>query len=161
MYNNMMWQQNQYQPQMQQIQPYNTMQPYFDRLQNLQQKQQSQFPQSNVNWIQVNGIDGAKSQIVQQGQTLWMMDNNDKIFYIKSVDNVGSANLKMFRFEEIDGNAIQQNSSTIIAKDEYESLKNEINDLRKEIEELKDNKQKQQNRPVANQQNVRSVNSNV
>ena len=56
---------------------------------------------SNVNWIYVNGYDGAKANIVQPGQTAWMMDNNDPIFYVKSVDTMGSATLKSFGFSEI------------------------------------------------------------
>lgn len=56
---------------------------------------------SNVNWIYVNGYEGAKSNIVQPGQTAWMMDNNDPVFYVKSVDNMGSATLKAFGFSEI------------------------------------------------------------
>ena len=60
-----------------------------------------QAPTSNVNWIPVAGIEGARNQIVQPGQTAWLMDNNQPIFYVKSVDNMGSASFKAFRFEEI------------------------------------------------------------
>ena len=50
-----------------------------------QQRQQMQYPNQipaqpaiptqNVNWIYVAGVDGAKNQIVQPGNTAWMMDN--------------------------------------------------------------------------------------
>lgn len=56
---------------------------------------------SNVTWIYVNGWDGARGQIVQPGQTAWMMDNNDPVIYIKAVDGLGSATLRGFRLEEI------------------------------------------------------------
>ena len=43
---------------------------------------QQQTPAANVTWIYVNGWDGARNQIVQPGQTAWMMDNNDPVIYI-------------------------------------------------------------------------------
>lgn len=67
----------------------------------LNQLQQQYKPQNNVNWVQVTGIDGARNQIVQPNTTVWMMDNNKPCFYVKSVDNMGSASFKAFRFEEI------------------------------------------------------------
>lgn len=66
-----------------------------------QQQPAQQVPTCNVNWIQVAGIEGAKSQIVQPGHTAWMMDNNSPVFYVKSVDGMGSATFKAFRFAEI------------------------------------------------------------
>lgn len=65
------------------------------------QSQQPQTPASNVNWIQVAGIEGARNQIVQPGHTAWMMDNNSPVFYVKSVDGMGSATFKVFQFAEI------------------------------------------------------------
>lgn len=44
------------------------------------QPQQEQNPTSNVNWIQVAGIEGARNQIVQHGHTAWMMDNNNQYY---------------------------------------------------------------------------------
>lgn len=69
--------------------------------QNTQTTQQSQPPSQNVNWIYVSGVDGAKNQIVQPGQTAWMMDNNDPYFYVKSVDGVGSSTFRIFQFAEV------------------------------------------------------------
>lgn len=66
------------------------------------QQNQPQTPAANVTWIYVNGWDGARNQIVQPGQTAWMMDNNDPVIYIKAVDNMGSANLRAFKLAEID-----------------------------------------------------------
>lgn len=67
--------------------------------------QQGFAPKANVNWVYVNGVSGAREQIVQPGDTAWMMDNNEPVFYVKSVDQMGSATLKCFRFEEITGKA--------------------------------------------------------
>nr|DAG26900.1 MAG TPA: hypothetical protein [Bacteriophage sp.]DAG85410.1 MAG TPA: hypothetical protein [Caudoviricetes sp.] len=65
------------------------------------QQMQPQVPASNVNWIQVAGIEGARNQIVQPGHTAWMMDNNSPVFYVKSVDGMGSVTFKVFQFTEI------------------------------------------------------------
>lgn len=48
------------------------------------QAQQQPSPTSNVSWIYVNGISGAKEHIVQPCQTAWMMDNNSPAIYIKA-----------------------------------------------------------------------------
>lgn len=102
-----------------------------------QQRQQFQYPTQqmqtppvqNVNWIHVAGIDGAKNQIVQPGQTTWMMDNNSPFFYVKSVDNMGSATLRVFQFQEIPSDALtapqtQQKdySDKYVTREEYNEL---------------------------------------
>lgn len=65
------------------------------------QAAQQQSSGQNVNWIYVSGVDGAKNQIVQPGQTAWMMDNNEPYFYVKSVDGVGSSTFRIFQFAEV------------------------------------------------------------
>lgn len=102
------------------------------------QSQQMQAPTSNVNWIQVAGIEGARNQIVQPGHTAWMMDNNSPIFYVKSVDGMGSATFKMFQFMEIQPEtprmAENQNNSV---NDDYVTRK-EFDALLKRLGELPD-----------------------
>ena len=66
-----------------------------------QNMQQPQPPAANVNWIYVSGMAGAREQIVQPGQTAWMMDNNEPVIFVKSVDQMGGASLKAFRLDEI------------------------------------------------------------
>lgn len=80
----------------------------IQQLQNMQQQFQPAppSPQPNVNWIQVAGIEGARNQIVQPGSTAWMMDNNAPYFFVKSVDGMGTATLKAFRFEEVSPDAL-------------------------------------------------------
>ena len=75
--------------------------PYLPDFKFQQQPQPAPQPQANVSWIYVNGIDGAKGQIVQPGQTAWMMDNSEPMIYVKAVDSMGTANLKAFRLTEI------------------------------------------------------------
>lgn len=102
--------------------------------QNTQTAQQAQ-PQTqnqNVNWVYVSGVDGAKNQIVQPGQTAWMMDNNQPYFYVKSVDGVGSSTFRIFQFAEVSETAPEQNAqpqidlSGYVQRDEFEQLKNRL-----------------------------------
>lgn len=128
-------------------QAYNAYNPniYSDRLAAMQQQfntttntnNNNANPQTNnvqnVNWIQVNGIDGAKDVIVQPNQTSWMMDTNSQKFYIKSSDSLGVSSLKCYQFSEIDLN--NQNlketvapfdTSCFVTKDEFAALKAKI-----------------------------------
>lgn len=105
------------------------------------QPQQAQAPTSNVNWIQVAGIEGAKNQIVQPGHTAWMMDNNSPIFYVKSVDGMGSATFKAFQFSEISPEALnpaynQQNtpSADYVTRAEFNALLERLGDAPKKEE---------------------------
>lgn len=100
------------------------------------QNQQPQAPTSNVNWIQVAGIEGARNQIVQPGQTTWMMDNNNPIFYVKSVDGMGSATFKAFQFMEIQPEAHRaaenQNNSAngdYVTRKEFDALLKRLGEL--------------------------------
>ena len=62
----------------------------------------AQARQSNVDWVYVNGLQGAREQIVQPGCTAWMMDNNDPLIYYKAVDQMGQPTLKAYRLNELD-----------------------------------------------------------
>lgn len=100
------------------------------------QNQQVQVPTSNVNWIQVAGIEGARNQIVQPGHTAWMMDNNSPIFYVKSVDGMGSATFKAFQFMEIQPEAPRmaenQNNSVnadYVTRKEFDALLKRLGEL--------------------------------
>lgn len=89
----------------------------------------------NVNWIQVSGIEGAKNQIVQQGCTAWMMDNNAPYFYVKSVDNVGSSTFRIFQFTEVAEPTNEQvaqpqiDPSQYVQRSEFDQLKAQLNKL--------------------------------
>ena len=123
-------------------------QPYqlgnYQNVMPIQQPVQQQAPTQNVNWIQVNGIEGAKNHIVQPSQTAWLMDNNDSKFYVKSADSLGVTTLKAYQFNEIDVNSnsktfsndIQLNLQEYVKKSEIEEI---INNKLREIakEELK------------------------
>ena len=106
-----------------------------------QQVQQPPAPTSNVNWIQVAGIEGARNQIVQPGHTAWMMDNNSPVFYVKSVDGMGSATFKVFQFAEITPealNPVQNQKNTpnpdYVTHAEFEALLERLGDAPKKEE---------------------------
>lgn len=103
--------------------------------QQINRNNQNAAPAQNVNWIQVSGIDGAKNQIVQPGQTAWMMDNNQPYFYVKSVDNVGSSTFRIFQFAEVAEPANEQpeqpqiDLSGYVQRSEFEQLKAQLEQL--------------------------------
>lgn len=102
--------------------------------QNTQTTQQQSSGQ-NVNWIYVSGVDGAKNQIVQPGQTAWMMDNNDPYFYVKSVDGVGSSTFRIFQFAEVQDVVPEQTAQPQIDMSQYVQ-RGEFDDLKKQLEQL-------------------------
>lgn len=132
--------QNQYfQPYPPQYQPYGMTSQ--DRLLQMQQQMNNQMQApiqqpttQNVNWIPVSGYQGAKDHIVQPNTTAWMMDNNEPVFYVKSADNLGTTTFKAYRFEEISepGQPMQTpqiDMSKYVQRDEFESLKEQIDKL--------------------------------
>lgn len=96
----------------------------------------------NVNWIQVSGIDGAKNQIVQPGQTAWMMDNNQPYFYVKSVDNVGSSTFRIFQFVEVQEIATEQTAQPQIDLSQYVRMA-EFDEFKAQLEQLTTAQKKQ------------------
>lgn len=99
-------------------------------------------PSQNVNWIPVAGIDGAKNQIVQQGCTAWMMDNNAPYFYVKSVDNVGSSTFRIFQFTEVVETTSEQAAQPQIDPSKYVQ-RAEFDELKTQIEQLSSAQKKQ------------------
>lgn len=107
--------------------------------QHMQQQEQNQ----NVNWIYVSGVDGAKNQIVQPGQTAWMMDNNDPYFYVKSVDHVGSSTFRIFQFAEVQDVMPEQPAQPQIDLSQYVQ-RGEFDALKAKLEEYTSTQPKRQ-----------------
>lgn len=108
---------------------------YMPQMNQMQQVQQTNNAQTNVSWIYVNGIQGARDHIVQPGQTAWMMDNNDPMIHVKAVDSMGTATLKSFRLIEIDPQQTQQQPapqidvSQFATKDEIKAVSDKLTQL--------------------------------
>ena len=84
--------------------PYQMQPNYFNANYQPPQMQNygAQARQSNVDWVYVNGLQGAREQIVQPGCTAWMMDNNEPMIYYKAVDQMGQPTLKAYRLNELE-----------------------------------------------------------
>ena len=52
--------------------------------------------------ITVNNFEEAKSYPVMYNNSELLMDNNQDVFYVKSVDGLGKVSIKTYRFEEIE-----------------------------------------------------------
>lgn len=127
----------------------NIMQNFYSQQQGGNWNQQStqatqqQSTGQNVNWIYVSGVDGAKNQIVQPGQTAWMMDNNEPYFYVKSVDGVGSSTFRIFQFAEVQDVAAEHTAQPQIDLSQYVH-RDEFNALKAQLEEYTSTQQKRQ-----------------
>ena len=99
------------------------------------QTQQQQQPQnSGVIWVQ--GEAGAKSYLVAPGQSVWLMDSENNVFYIKSSDKSGMPMpLRIFDYTE----RVQQQSkqTNIQTNNDYITRK----EFEKRLSELKNAKQ--------------------
>ena len=100
--------------------------------------QQSQQHQSNgIVWVQ--GENAAKSYPVAPGNTLLMLDSEDSIFYIKTVDASGMpAPLRMFSFTEV--SAKDSTHEDYITRKEFEE---KIEQLLKKEEKKYETKERQ------------------
>lgn len=127
----------------------NIMQNFYSQQQSVNwnpqntQTTQQQSSGQNVNWIYVSGVDGAKNQIVQPGQTAWMMDNNDPYFYVKSVDGVGSSTFRIFQFAEVSDVATEQTTQPQIDMSQYVQ-RGEFDALKAQLEEYTSTQPKRQ-----------------
>jgi hypothetical protein len=73
-------------------------------------------PHPNPSIIWVQGIEGAKAfQLAPNSNALLMDSENEGIFYIKTSDNVGMCNLRIFKYEEM----LQQPATQKLDSDEY------------------------------------------
>lgn len=70
--------------------PYNFQQPYN----NFQQTQQPQTTYHPLTFV--SGLVGAQAFIVSPGQTVYLMDSQNKMLHIKAADNQGRYTLQSF-----------------------------------------------------------------
>ncbi len=91
--------------------------------QNVQQQPQQQSQGANNNIIWVQGLAGAKGYPVAPGSAVWMMDSEDKRFYIKSADGSGLPNpLRIFAYQELPAQRNEPAGRTeqLIPREEFE-----------------------------------------
>lgn len=122
-------------------QPY--LQPYQDRLAQLQNQYQQtipqqQMPQQPINqgllWVQ--GEAGAKSYLVAPNTTVLLMDSETQRFYLKSTDGAGMPNLRTFEYAEILSNAPQASQKVSDNLDDKYVTRDEYNNLQAKYAEI-------------------------
>lgn len=148
------------------MQPYQPMQnystyqpaPYQDRLAQLQNNYQQAIspqmqvaPQQQVNQglLWVSGEVGAKSYLVAPNSTVLLMDSDAQRFYLKSADNAGMPNLRIFEYTEVTGtpqNALQgansdfkELDSKYVKREEYEGLKRQYESIMERLDSMVSN----------------------
>lgn len=112
-----------------------SMQPnYFNANYQPPQQAPAQMRKTNAEWVYVNGIQGARDQIVQPGCSLWMMDNNDPVAYYKAVDQMGQPTLRAFQMTEIPTNGTTQqaaapqfDTSMFVTREEIAAIDGRLN----------------------------------
>lgn len=81
----------------------------------------------NINWINVNGIQGAKDVQIQANQTAWLMDMNQPVFYVKKADNMGVCTLEAYKFEKINPEQpVTLKEQNFVTKEEFEQFKAQL-----------------------------------
>ena len=99
--------------------------------QPVQQAQPQQQSSTGINWVQ--GKAGANSYIVAPGQTAQLMDSEDQVFYIKTVDASGMPlPLRTFRYEEVKEQQPKQQAD-YITREEFEKRIAEISNANQSV----------------------------
>lgn len=137
--------------------PYQPMpQPYADRLAQLQNQYQQavnipQMPQQQVNQglLWVSGEVGAKSYLVAPNSTVLLMDSDSSRFYLKSADNAGMPNLRIFEYTEVTGMSqnvpqatntdLKDLDSKYVKREEYEGLKRQYESIMERLDNINSN----------------------
>lgn len=145
-----------YQP-MQNYGTYQPMpQPYPDRLTQLQNQYQQAInisqmqtvpqPQVNQGLLWVSGEVGAKSYLVAPNSTVLLMDSDTQRFYLKSADNAGMPNLRIFEYKEVtnipktEPQALNLDENVLndkfVTRDEYEGLKRQYERIMERLDSI-------------------------
>lgn len=91
------------------------------------------YQQPSSQPIFVKGEEGAKSYPTAPGTTTMLLDSDDPVFYLKSVDNSGfPMPLRVFDYTE----RVQKQQNDYITRKEFEELSGTIKDLRAVLEDL-------------------------
>lgn len=95
-----------------------------------QQQVQQQQQQQAIEYV--NGLEGAKGYLMLANSTKLLMDSDGNYFYIKSANQNGQANIRIFKYQEV----TQESQPKLEPKVEYATLK-DLEELKKQIDDLK------------------------
>ena len=129
----------------------------INRLAQLQNQFNQQYPnyagfqqQPNNQIIFVQGETGAKAYQIPINSTVLLMSSEANEFFIKSIDQAGFPTIKKYKFSEVtqtigqaqgQTNTEQVKTQNFVTREEFETLKNEI----KQLKELKQNEPDNEN----------------
>jgi hypothetical protein len=120
----------------------NQLNDYMNRFNmNNQQQIQPQQQSSNMSFIKVANLQQAKEWVVQNNQEVWMQDSSEPYLYYKSVDNLGSANFRILKVDDVTEQMLngtkQQNIKQEIDLSQYVPISN-FNELQNQVKGLND-----------------------
>ncbi len=94
-----------------------------------------QQPKSQL--IFVNGIEGAKSYMMQPNQIVMLLDSDDPIVYKKTSNAYGQASIECFRLVPIQDSELHPQPQEYVLKKDFDALLEKVNSLMPK--EVKDN----------------------
>jgi hypothetical protein len=84
--------------------------------------QSGNFSQNNgINWVQ--GMEGAKAYQLAPNSNIILLDSEQDRFYIKTADNIGMCNLRVFDFHEVTDNPTPQQTQPTVDLSNYVTRK--------------------------------------
>lgn len=120
-----------------------------------QQNQQNQQV-TNTNKIFVNGLEDVRNMRLIPGSDFMFLDNDKPLLYQKVVDNKGQFEVKTFdiipHVEKEENNT--QNTEKYVSIEQFNSLLNEVNELKDLIDLLKGDKHESTKKPIITKPNV-------
>lgn len=81
----------------------------------------------------VNGLEGAKAYLIAPNSTKLLMDSDGNYFYIKTANQQGQANVKIYKYEEVmqsAGRDVEQKNVKYATVDDLAALREEIEKLK-------------------------------
>lgn len=86
-----------------------------------------QYQQQNT-YAFVNGIEGAKSYIVQPNQTVMLMDSDAPMAYMKQANAMGQSTIRRFRLVEVTEPDVRDRpeADLYVTKEEFQAFKDSL-----------------------------------
>lgn len=89
------------------------------------------FNQCNINWV--NGEAGARAFPLMPGCSAQLMDRDEPIFYIKTVDMSGMPMIRKFSYSEIIPQPASAPSGDFVSRNEFNALMEQLAALNREL----------------------------
>ena len=97
----------------------------------------------------VNGVEGAKSFIINPNSTVLLMDNENPICYMKQSNSIGQSSLRYFKLLEINEQQAREEttpkqpkimSNEYVSKSDFDKLMSKVDALCTKLEPTKEEK---------------------